>query len=193
MSPKARTLALSTIIAASLSVVGSWAYGERAQDVNPDAAAFQAFSKRVGEYLSLQKKLAGTLPNLPDKATPKELDSHRRALGALVIKARATAKQGDIFGAEMTPIVRRLLAPIFKGPDGRKIREAIFEEPHPAVPKVNARYPDTVPLSTMPPEILKALPKLDEGLEFRFIDRHLILLDPRAHLVVDVIDNAIPA
>ncbi len=45
----------------------------------------------------------------------------------------------------------------------------------------------------MPPDVLRALPRLDEGLEFRFIDRHLILLDVKSHLIVDVIDNAIPA
>jgi hypothetical protein len=58
---------------------------------------------------------------------------------------------------------------------------------------VNARYPDEVPLSTMPPDLLRVLPALDEGLEFRFVGRHLILLDVRSHLIVDVIDNAMPA
>jgi hypothetical protein len=37
------------------------------------------------------------------------------------------------------------------------------------------------------------LPKLEETLEYRFIGRHLILLDVPAHLIVDVIDNAMPA
>jgi hypothetical protein len=45
----------------------------------------------------------------------------------------------------------------------------------------------------MPPDILKALPKLDESLEFRFIGRHLILLDTPSHLILDVVDNAMPS
>ena len=60
------------------------------------------------------------------------------------------------------------------------------------MPAVNARYPDAVPLSTMPPEVLKVLPKLEPGLEFRFIGHHLILLDVDAHLIADLIPNAMP-
>ena len=163
------------------------------QTINRDAQTFVEFQQRVKEYYALQSKLAAALPKLPDKPTPQQLDDHQRALGKAVIAARAKAKKGDVFGAAMPALIRRLLAPIFKGPQGAEVRQAIFDEPHPVVPAVNVRYPDEVPLSTMPPDILKMLPKLEEGLEFRFIGRHLILLDVPAHLIVDVLDNAIPA
>jgi hypothetical protein len=58
---------------------------------------------------------------------------------------------------------------------------------------VNGRYPDEVPVSTVPPEILQTLPKLTEDLEYRFIGRHLILLDSHAHVIADFIENAVPA
>jgi hypothetical protein len=58
--------------------------------------------------------------------------------------------------------------------------------------QVGGRYPDEVPLSTMPPQVLAALPKVPEELEYRFIGRRLILLDVHAHLVVDYIDDALP-
>ena len=61
------------------------------------------------------------------------------------------------------------------------------------MPVINTRYPDDVPVSTMPPEILKALPKVDDTLEYRFIGRHLILMDVPAHIIVDFVDNAMPA
>jgi hypothetical protein len=147
----------------------------------------------VADYTALQKKISATLPAVPDKATPKQLDDYQRALGQRLITSRGGAKQGDVFGPDMPGIIRRALAPIFKGPEGARVRAAIIDEPHPAVPAVNARYPDDVPLSTMPPDVLRVLPRLEEGLEFRFIDRHLILLDIKSHLIVDVIDNAIPA
>jgi hypothetical protein len=57
---------------------------------------------------------------------------------------------------------------------------------------VNERYPDEVPLSTMPPEVLEFLPKMPEELEFRFVGRDLIIMDPHAHLIVDFVRNAIP-
>jgi hypothetical protein len=57
--------------------------------------------------------------------------------------------------------------------------------------KVNARYPDSQPLPTMPPNILASLPRLPEQLEYRIIGRNLILRDVPANLIVDFIPNAI--
>ena len=37
--------------------------------------------------------------------------------------------------------------------------------------KVNGRYPDAVPLSTVPPQVLKGLPNLPEELQYRFVGR----------------------
>jgi hypothetical protein len=58
--------------------------------------------------------------------------------------------------------------------------------------KVNERYPDTVPLSTIPPQVLQGLPKLPEEMEFRFIGNTLILMDVHAHIIVDFIEQALP-
>jgi hypothetical protein len=164
-----------------------------AQATNRDAQTLADFQARVKTYLALRQKLMTGRPALPDKATPDQIDAHQRALGQLIIAARKGARKGDLFGADMIVLVRRLLAPIFKGPDGAAIRSAILEEQPPWTPAVNVRYPDDFPVSTMPPEILKALPKLDETLEFRFIGRHLILMDVPAHLILDVVDNAMPS
>jgi len=57
---------------------------------------------------------------------------------------------------------------------------------------VNGRYPDTIPLSSVPPQILKALPPLPEELEYRFIQNSLILLDVHAHIIVDYLTAAVP-
>jgi hypothetical protein len=57
--------------------------------------------------------------------------------------------------------------------------------------RVNGRYPDGVPLTTMPPPILGALPKLPEHIEYRFIGHRLLLLDVHAQLIVDYMDEAL--
>ena len=57
---------------------------------------------------------------------------------------------------------------------------------------VNGRYPDTVPLSTVPPQVLQNLPTLPEDLEYRFVGRRLILLDTHAHTIADYMDRALP-
>jgi hypothetical protein len=43
----------------------------------------------------------------------------------------------------------------------------------------------------VPPNLLADLPKLPEDLEYRVIDRHLILRDVHANVIVDYVPNAI--
>ena len=57
---------------------------------------------------------------------------------------------------------------------------------------VNGRYPDDVPISTVPPQVLQTLPKLTEDLEYRFINDNLIILDSHAHVIADYIEDALP-
>jgi hypothetical protein len=158
-----------------------------------DRPVLRDFEARVNEYVALHKKLEDSLPKLPKEATPEQIDSHQRALGRLVQQARAGAKPGSIFTADIREVVRRLMAQVFGGPDGAALKASIMDEnPGPIKLTVNARYPDTVPLSTVPPQVLRGLPALPEELEFRFIGRHLILMDEHAHLVVDLIENVLP-
>jgi hypothetical protein len=57
--------------------------------------------------------------------------------------------------------------------------------------KVNSRYPATAPLPTVPPNLLVRLPQLPEELEYRIVNRDLILRDVNANLIVDFIPSAI--
>jgi hypothetical protein len=47
-----------------------------------------------------------------------------------------------------------------------------------------------VPISTVPPQVLAALPRLPEELEYRFIQNSLILFDSHAHIIADFMDRA---
>jgi hypothetical protein len=148
------------------------------------------------QYVDLHVKLERSLPNLPKEATQEQIVANQRAFEALVREARATAKPGDIFTPEARPVIKRLLATIFGGPDGQKLKASIMDE-NPVDPvalklTVNGRYPDTVPLTTVPHQVLQTLPKLTEDLEYRFVGDWLILLDTHAHLIADFIDNALP-
>ena len=162
--------------------------------VNPDAKAMASFQERVKEYLALHNKLERTLPPLPKEASPQQIDQHQRALGKLIQDARRYARPGNVFTPEARRVVLKLMKQVFGGPDGRQLRDSIMDEnPGNLQITVNSRYPDSVPLSTVPPQVLAGLPKLAEELEFRFIGRRLILMDVHAHTIVDYIDKAIPA
>lgn len=152
------------------------------------------FKTRVDQYVDLHKKAEAKLPKLPDNATPEQIDKNQRELGRLLAEARAGAKQGELFTPAMETLLRKHLARVFNKPDGPAIKDSVMDE-NPVgqvTVSVNQRYPDDVPISTMPPDVLQKLPKMPEDLEYRFVGRHLVLLDTHAHLIADFVTNAIP-
>ena len=154
--------------------------------------AAEEFEARVRTYRALQKKLEATLPKLSRRATPQQVDANQRALGVLIKNARAGAARGELLTPDMQALVKRILDAVLAGADGKTIKASIMDE-NPGVPNlsVNDRYPDSIPLSTMPPQVLKALPKLEEELEYRFIGERLVLMDARAHIIVDFTDDVL--
>jgi len=158
-----------------------------------DAQALATMNDRLKQYIELHSKLERTLPNLPKEATPQQIDKNQRTFEKLVQQARATAKPGDIFTPEARPVLKRLLANVFGGPEGKELKASIMDEnPVGITLTVNGRYPDNVPLSTVPPQVLQTLPKLTEEIEYRFIGDRLILLDTHAHVIADFIEDALP-
>jgi hypothetical protein len=158
-----------------------------------DAQALSTMNDRLRDYIDLHTKLERTLPILSKDATPQEIDRNQRAFEALMRNARATAKPGDIFTPEARPVIKRLLATVFGGPEGKQLKSSIMDENPVGIKlSVNGRYPDAVPLSTVPPQVLQTLPKLSEDMEYRFIGDRLILLDTHAHVIADFIEDALP-
>ena len=156
----------------------------------PGESIVADFNRRIEEYIALRKRLAGTLPDLPSQPTPIQIDANQRALGALMAKGRPDAKVGDVFVPDMQAFVRGLVRRVLTGPDGPRIKASLMDEnPMNVKIAVNGRYPDTVPLSTMPPDVLAALPKLPEDLEYRFVGNRLILLDVASHIIADYVEN----
>jgi hypothetical protein len=150
------------------------------------------FQKRVDAYVVAHKQLEAKLPPLPKGATPAQVDRDQRAIGELVVQARSDAKPGDFFTPGMQIFVKALLADVFKGPLGRAAREDVYDEKHPVRAVINKRYPDEVPLSTMPPRVLASLPKLPDELEYRIVYNDLILMDVHAHIILDYVLDAMP-
>lgn len=158
-----------------------------------DLKTIEAFNQRTKDYAALHNKLEDTLPKMPTETSPQIIDRHQRALGQLMMSNRAAARRGDIFFPDADRLFRRLLGQVFSGAEGQKLKDTIMDEnPSEVKLAVNARYPDQVPLSTMPPQVLALLPKLPPELEYRFIGYRFILLDIHAHTIVDYIDNVLP-
>ena len=74
----------------------------------------------------------------------------------------------------------------------RTPKEILKDDAPKAVPlKVNSTYPEGAALPTVPSNLLLSLPTLPEELEYRIVDKNLILRDVQANIIVDFIPNAI--
>jgi hypothetical protein len=145
----------------------------------------------VRQYLGLRKKAAGQAPRPTD--SPQAIASSQRELGNKVRVLRAGAKQGEIFAPEIARYFRQQLAGALAGQSGRKVRASLRRaEPVKMDLQINQSYPENVPLQSMPPTVLLKLPELPDGLEYRILDRELVLRDTEANIVVDYIPQALP-
>ena len=89
--------------------------------VRPHYREFETWlSQQTPESLQ-RKKIEADLPKLPAEATPEQIDRNQRMFEQRMREARKNAKQGEIFGAEAQPVIKRLLASVFAGPDGKEL------------------------------------------------------------------------
>jgi hypothetical protein len=160
--------------------------------VNPLAQAMADFKKRVDAYLDLRRAVASKLPEVKETGDAAKISGREKALGKAIAKARATAKAGDVFGPEMSRHLQRILAEDWNS-RSEADRKAIFKEIPPGlVLKVNQAYPTTIPLVSVPAKLLAQLPTIPEELEYRLVDRRLLLRDRDANVIVDVLVGTVP-
>lgn len=164
------------------------------QKVNPDAQVLQDFTKRVESYMDVHNRLEKKGPPLKTTEDPAKIKASQDSLAGLIRAERKDAKQGEIFTPQIAALFRRLMYPEVKGEQGKETKKALKEDAPPpgqVTVKVNAGYPESAPLPSVPPNLLANLPKLPEDLEYRIIGRSLILRDVHANIIVDYMPNAI--
>jgi hypothetical protein len=160
-----------------------------------EAKVLADFKARVDAYDQLRKDLAKKAPPLKKTDDPAEIALAEKALAQQIKAARASARPGDILTPATQRVFKRLLTPTVKGDEGVENTIVLKEDRPPAakVPfQVNAAYPKDQPLSTVPPDLLKALPVLPEAVQYRFAGKHLLLYCTQGNLIVDYMLNAIP-
>jgi hypothetical protein len=159
------------------------------------------FNRRVADYLKLRREAVAGLPAVRKNAQPEDIRASKLAQADAIRKARTGAKQGDIFTSGFQQYVREVIGIATRGEGGKPAKKTAMvgnpahEHESPAQPvelKVNAQYPGSAPLSSVPPSLLLALPELPKELDYRFVGRNLILHDVNAGLIVDYIQDAIP-
>lgn len=165
--------------------------------------ALDELEDRVESYVKkVHKKAAEQVTPLPAQATPEQMTAHRQALADAIRARRPQAQQGDLFVPEVQPIVKRIIAAELAGRAGAAARKEILSGNPPVDPDhddrmqvklaVNAPYPAAAPVSTVPPSVLLTLPLLRKQVEYRFVNRDLVLLDVEANMILDYIRAAAP-
>lgn len=147
-----------------------------------------AFDTRLEAYATLRAQLERTLGGRAPAEDPASVAARRHALAERIRSARAQARQGDLLTPALSLEIRRSLRREITPHTWQVIMD---DNPGELPSMVNDEYRDGQPLATMPPNMLAALPKLPSDIEYRFVDRHLVLLDTRAKIILDRIPYAI--
>jgi hypothetical protein len=159
---------------------------------NPVAPEVKAFLDRVDAYVALRSKADDGIPKLTETSDPKKIAEREQALGEALMKARAGVKVGEVFVPEFLPTLNKIIKDDFSKRTMAERKALIVELPKGVKFGINQPYPTTIPLATCPPKLLKALPELPSGIEYRIVHRNLILRDVKANYVIDMVANVFP-
>ena len=188
----------ATITVLPGSMVAETAFAQQKSETQVVVSANQkkmiaAFNKHVKDYVKQRNRLEEKLPKLSKDATPDQIQTYQKAFVDALRAARASAKPGYIFGPDVAEYMRKTIKTEFKGSDRAELRETVLEAETKGVPiKVNYPYPESKEITQMPPTLLLKLPQLPKEIKYRFVRRHLLLVDTDNDLIVDYMLNALP-
>ena len=152
-------------------------------------ATFVDFNSRVLAYDELRHELEKGLRPLTTTDDPAEIRKAIRARAKRIRAARADAREGDIFTPAISDSFKRALVDEL---DPGTCEAILDDNPGEFKHRINGSYPNGAPLSTVPANVLAVLPQLPDDLQYRFVGRHLVLLDGRSGLILDRIRFVIP-
>ena len=185
-------LVLSLCMVASRMLAGQGAAPTKEQA--DDAAGFKEFSSRLQAYLKVQKTVESSLPALKSTDLPELITAYEQALAREIREARPHAKAGDIFTPAAREAFRHASRAALEGPHSANSRA--YMQPGAPTPSmrlaVNGIYPDTEPITALPPELLAAFPPLPAEVAYRVVGRTLIVIDVKSQLVVDIARLILP-
>lgn len=180
----------SAILALAVFVTAGTAAERREQ---PDNAAIERFDQSLKRYLALKDRLHREVPELRVTNKSAEINDRSDMLAGAIQRARGSAAPGEFFKADVARIIRARFSGALKGVSVAALLARINDEPVlKGPPTVHLRFPTTSSMATMPAHLLDALPKLPQGLEYRFAGRTLILRDRDAALILDYLPDALP-
>lgn len=178
------------ILAILLAV--SWSCGRTNTDVGRDARALQDFNRRVQGYVKVHKNSETGNPHIVATHSGEKIVDRQHLMAARIQGRRGDVKEGNIFTPEIRGYFDRAInsAYLANEPGIQASLECVAPVDGMSL-KANDLYPENASYTMTPPTILLHIPPLPPELEYRIVNRDLILRDPEANLVVDIMRNAV--
>ena len=148
------------------------------------------FLDRVADYVEIRREVTAGISGPIFCSDPEELTRQAAQLGAAIREARPLAREGAIFTPRVAAFFRARIAHAVRAAaidvaTSGGLDEGVARDVYAVLPWGAGRR--------VWPVLVDALPALPQELEYRFVGRHLVLLDVEANLVVDVLREAVPA
>ena len=163
--------------------------------VSDDAAIVAEFNRRVLAYVELHRRLEGPVTTVAVSDDWQQVRAAIDALASAIREQRRGAKRGDIFAPPVERWFRQRVAFLLKDCNTAELLEVLNDENPEGlvlVPQLNGSWPAGASHGPMPPNLLAGLPPLPNDLQYRFMERDLVLWDAHANIVVDFIKQAMP-
>jgi hypothetical protein len=164
-------------------------------DTSRDARALQDFNARVQNYIKVHRQAEqkfGLTVHLKSVRSANEIIKRQHAMAEHIGALRSKANEGDLFTHEIGAyFARQLDAAYQSNPEGISASLACVSEIVEQKLKPNDVYPETWDYNMMPPTMLLHIPRLPQELEYRIVNKDLIIRDVEANMIVDVMRNAI--
>lgn len=152
-----------------------------------------SFDRHVKDYLRQRERVKAKLPTLSKDATPEQINDYQKKFMESLRAMRAGTKPGYVFNPQTAEFFRTIINTEVPPPDKAEIRQTILEADTRGVPlKVNYPYPETKELAQIPPTLLLKLPQLPKEVRYRYVGRHLLLVDTDNNLIIDYMLDALP-
>jgi hypothetical protein len=153
------------------------------------------FGYRVAQYVRLHRRLERSLPPEHLFVDAEDMSMAVDALHDALVDARPNPQPGNVFsravGELVTIRLHRAIAENHYTPAEVLAAINVGYLPGMPDPEINGRFPAVRDVRVWP-ALLAVLPPLPEELEYRFVNRDLVLLDVHADLVVDILSDALP-
>lgn len=189
-----KTLLLAWTMVIVLASLGSSLSKAQESEAATDAKALQIFNDRLQSYVKVHRQVEEkfNLPHMKPTRSIAKIQQRRHGMAQHIRELRASEHNGVIFTPEVEAYFTRALASAYQAnSEGILASLACVRDVVEQKLAANDVYPETWDYNAMPPTILRHIPQLPAELDYRIVNRDLIIRDVEADVIVDVLRDVI--